>query len=319
MSDSPHRRPKGVPAWHGYAERAIALLAYSSIAAIVLIFVFIAREAMPMLWDSEGLRLADLVWPRQWEGYHEPVTVWQPVGKQPKYNIIPLLVGSIKVTVISMLVSAPVGLGAAVYLSIYADKRVREVVKPVIELLAGIPSVVLGFFGLMLVADWVHGTFGFKYRLNGFVAAVVLSVTVIPIIFTVCEDALSSVSPGLMEAATALGARRHQLALRVAIPAALPGIAAAMVLGFGRAIGETMVVLMASGNAAVVELFDWSTSVRTVTATIASELGEVPRGDLHWRILFMLGTLLFAITFALNALAAWVVKVLTRRLTAGDA
>lgn len=312
------RRSAGVPAWHAVVERLIYVLAWTSIAAILLIFVFIAREAIPLLWQQEELRLIDLVWPRTWRGYASPVAVWQPVGTPPKYNLVPLLIGSIKVTLMAMLLSAPMGLGAAVYLSTYATRRVRELVKPAIELLAGIPSVVLGFFGLMIIADWIHVAFGFKYRLNGFVAAIVLSVTIVPIIFTVCEDALSTVSKGLKEAAVALGARPHQLVTRVMIPAALPGIAAGLVLGLGRAIGETMVVLMASGNAAVIELFDWSTSVRTVTATIASELGEVPRGDEHWKVLFLLGTLLFVVTFVLNGLSTWLVRALTRRLTAEE-
>jgi len=308
-------RRRGIPRWHGVAEFFIVFLAMAAIAAIILIFTFIAREALPLLWEkTETLERAHLVVPQLWHGYEEPVAVWQPVGKVPKYNILPLFVGTLKVTVLAMLISAPIGLASAVYLSHYASRRVREVVKPVIELLAGIPSVVLGFFGLMLIATWVHATFGFKYRLNGFVAAIALSVTIIPIIFTICEDALTAVPRPLIEGAIALGARTHQVALRVAIPAALPGIAAAMVLGFGRAIGETIVVLMASGNAAVVDLLDWSASVRTITATIAAELGEVPRGDEHWRVLFLLGSLLFLMTFLLNTFATFTVARLSARL-----
>lgn len=311
------RRSSGAPRWHGFAEWLIHGMAMTAIAAIVLIFAFIGREAVPLLWEAarlEGFRLSDLVLPRAWPGYEEPVYVWQPVGEVPKYNLVPLLVGSLKVTLMAMLISAPLGLAAAIHLAFYASRRTREIVKPIIELLAGIPSVVLGFFGLMFVASWVHVTFGFTYRLNGFVAALMLSVAVVPIVFTICEDALASVPRELAEAGVALGARTHQLVLRVALPAALPGIAAALVLGFGRAIGETMIVLMASGNAAVTEFFDWSTSVRTVTATIAAELGEVPRGDEHWRILFALGVILFTITFVLNGIASWGVKHLSRRL-----
>lgn len=305
------------PRWHVAAEWAIRILATAAIAGIVLIFVFIVREALPLLWEEGGVPAGDLVLPRQWPGYDQPELVWQPVGKIPKYNIVPLFVGTLKVTVIAMLVSAPIGIACAVYLAHYADRRVREVVKPAIELLAGIPSVVLGFVGLMLLASWLHGSFGFTYRLNGVVAALALSVTVIPVVFTISEDALTAVPRSMIEGALALGARKYQVALRVALPAALPGIAAALVLGFGRAIGETMVVLMASGNAAVVEIFDWSTSVRTVTATIAAELGEVPRGDPHWRVLFLLGTILFAITFALNSLARIGVRRIARKLEGG--
>jgi phosphate transport system permease protein len=307
------KRGARAPRWHAAAEWAIRILAAAAIAGIVLIFVFIVREALPLLWEEDDVTAADLLLPRQWPGYDEPVFVWQPVGKIPKYNLVPLFVGTLKVTVMSMLVSAPIGIACAVYVAHYASRRVREVVKPIIELLAGIPSVVLGFFALMLLASWMHDAFGFTYRLNGVVAAVALSITVIPIVFTISEDALTAVPRSMIEGALALGARTHQVALRVALPAALPGIAAALVLGLGRAVGETMVVLMASGNAAVVDLLDWSSSVRTVTATIAAELGEVPRGDPHWRVLFLLGTLLFAITFTLNAVARIAVRRLGRR------
>lgn len=310
------RRPKGIPAWHRPVEVAIFATSLVSLVAIVLIFGFIAREALPALWSTsaEGYELIDLIVPRQWPGYEEPVYVWQPVGKIPKYNVVPLFVGTLKVTFIAMLISAPTGIACAIYLAHYAGRRTREIVKPIIELLASIPSVVLGFFALVLIAGWLHDTFDFEYRLNGVVAAVGLAVTIVPVVFTISEDALAAVPRPMLEAARALGARRHQLALRVALPAAMPGVAAALVLGFGRAIGETMVVLMASGNAAVVEPLDLTTSVRTITATIAAELGEVPRGSEHWRILFLLGLALFVLTFALNIVASVIVRRLDRRL-----
>lgn len=293
---------------HIIAEWAIRAAAVVSVAAIVLIFVFVFREAIPSTGTEEGPSFGELFVPKQWPGYDEPVYVWQPVGPIPKYNLVPLMVGSFKVTVLAMLVSTPLGLASAAYLSFYASRRTREIVKPIIELLAGVPSVVLGFLALMLLADWVHDIFGFDYRLNGVTAALALSLMIVPVIFTVSEDALSSTPRSLIEAGRALGARTHQLVLRVAMPHALSGIVAALVLGFGRAVGETMVVLMASGNAAVVDLTDWSTSVRTMTATIAAELGEVPRGEPHWRVLFLVGTILFIITFILNSLARWVVS-----------
>jgi phosphate transport system permease protein len=185
-----------------------------------------------------------------------------------------------------------------------------------VELLAGVPSVVLGFFALMIIATWVKDAFGLVYRLNGFVAAIGLSLTIVPMIFTIAEDALQAVPRYLREAALALGARRWQACVKVVVPAAVPGLASAVVLGFGRAIGETMIVLMASGNAAVIQLFDPTASVRTVTATIAAELGEVAVGDPHWRVLFLLGVLLFSVTFGLNLLGDLAVKRLQRRLTA---
>jgi phosphate transport system permease protein len=307
------------PWWHRAAERMIAVFALAAIAAIALIFVFIAREAIPMFWEvefSEEVQLQDLFAAKQWRGYEEPVLVWQPVGEPAKFNVIPLFVGSLKVTLLAMLMSVPLGIGCAMFVALYAPRAVREVVKPVIELLAGIPSVVLGFFALMVLASWAQATFGFRFRLNAVVAAIGLALTIVPVIFTIAEDAIQSVPKTLTEAALALGARKYQVALRVVLPAAIPGIAAGVVLGFGRAIGETMIVLMASGNAAVVELFDFSTSVRTITATIAAELGEVAQGDAHWRVLFLLGVMLFAVTFVLNIVGDLAIQRLQKKLTA---
>ncbi|HJL14586.1 MAG TPA: phosphate ABC transporter permease subunit PstC [Sandaracinaceae bacterium LLY-WYZ-13_1] len=308
------------PLSHRVAERAIAATAFVAIGAIALIFAFIVKEALPLLWETEALEeiggFGALFSPRQWEGYEQAVYVWQPVGGQPKLNVAPLFVGTLKVTALSMLISVPLGVGSAIFVSQYAPKPVREVVKPALELLASIPSVVLGFFALIVLASWLQDAFGFAYRLNALTASVGMSLAVIPLIFTISEDALRAVPRHLSEASMALGARKWQTTVRVVVPAALPGIAAAIILGFGRAIGETMVVLMASGNAAVMEVFDPTTSVRTVTATIAAELGEVAQGDPHWRVLFLLGVLLFAITFALNRLGAVIIGRLHRRLTA---
>lgn len=316
------RKPLGsgytTPRWDTAIEWMIRLMATSAIAALVLIFVFIAKEAIPLFFDARATEeiggLGALVFPRQWRGYDEAVYVWQPVGGVPKMNIMPLLVGTLKVTVLAMLMAVPLGVGSAVYVSQYADRKVREILKPAIELLSSIPSVVLGFFALVVLASAVQDAFGLTYRLNAIVAAIGLALAAAPLIFTISEDALSSVPERLTHAALALGARRYQVVLGVVLPAALPGIAAAVILGMGRAIGETMIVLMASGNAAVMDVFDPTTSARTVTATIASELGEVAQGDAHWRVLFLLGAVLFVITFFLNRLGAIVVERLQRRL-----
>lgn len=307
------------PWTHRLAEHAIAACALLAVAAIALIFVFIAKEALPIVWEEakeDGEALRDLFLPRLWRGYDEPVFVWQPVGSPPKHNVVPLFLGTLKVTFLTMFLSVPIAIACAIYVSQYAGRRSREVIKPVIELLSGVPSVVLGFFALMIVASWAQDTFGFVYRLNATVAAFGLSLAVVPVIFTISEDAMQAVPPHLKEAALALGARKWQTTLFVVLPAALPGIAAAVILGFGRAIGETMIVLMASGNAAVMAPFDITQSVRTVTATIAAELGEVSQGDAHWRVLFLLGVLLFAITFVLNSLGQYAVSRLHRKLTA---
>lgn len=321
-------RPSGRPAlghafktplWHRAAERLIQFLAWTAIAAIVLIFVFIAREALPMFWEpsfADEVNFRDLFSPRAWRGYDHAVYMWQPVGTVPKFNVVPLFIGSLKVTALAMLFSVPLGIGCAVFVALYLPERAREWVKPLVELLAGIPSVVLGFFALMVLATWVQDTFGFQFRLNAFVAAIGLALAIVPIIFTIAEDALQAVPKSLHDAAMALGARKYQIALRVVVPAALPGIAAGVILGFGRAIGETMIVLMASGNAAVMDVFNVASSVRTVTATVAAELGEVARGDAHWRVLFFLGVLLFSVTFVLNLVSAIIVRRLQRKLSA---
>lgn len=323
-SDRPRRVPLGqgfrTPLSHRIGDRVIQGLAYVAIAAIVLIFAFILKEALPLIWETDALDeiggLSALFFPREWPGYDAPAFVWQPVGSPPKLNLVPLFVGTLKVTALAMLISAPLGIGAAIFVAQYAPRAVREIVKPALELLASIPSVVLGFFALIVLASWMQRAFGLDYRLNALVAAVGMSLAVIPMIFTISEDALRAVPRHLSEASMALGARKWQTTVRVVVPAALPGIAASVILGFGRAIGETMVVLMASGNAAVMHLFDPTTSVRTVTATIAAELGEVAQGDPHWRVLFLLGVLLFGITFAINRVGAGVVARLHRRLTA---
>ena len=308
------------PLSHRLVERAIAVLAFSAILAILLIFAFVLKEALPLLWERSAREhlggLGSLVWPRQWPGYDEAVSIWQPVGTPPKLNVLPLLAGTLKVTLIGMLISVPMGVGSAIFVSQHVSPRAREIVKPALELLASIPSVVLGFFALVVLASALQSIFGWTYRLNATVAAIGLSLAVIPTIFTISEDSLRAVPRSLIEASMALGARKWQTTLRIVVPAALPGIAAAILLGLGRAIGETMVVLMASGNAAVIELLDPSSSARTVTATIAAELGEVARGEAHWRVLFLLGVLLFVVTFVLNRIGARIVSRLHRKLMA---
>lgn len=190
-----------------------------------------------------------------------------------------------------------------------AAPRYREWLKPGIELLAGIPSVVLGFFALIVLASFFQGLFGYQSRLNAFVAGIALGLAIIPVVFSIAEDALTSVPRSYTQAALALGASRWQAAWQVVLPAALPGVFAAAVLGFGRAVGETMVVLMASGNASIVSWSLWD-STRTVTATIAAELAETVFGGNHYRILFLIGTLLFVVTFLSN----WAGDVIVHRL-----
>lgn len=359
------------------AEKAIFLVSLSAIVMIFLIFLFVAREALPVAlgktdsakstrvipvaefdklnqaelmeylgltpkqykaMDKETLKELMLVkveagaevskdkdaavntasWsmmlkPHQWTGYDKPEYIWQPVSEIHKYNLIPLVIGSLKATIVALLFAVPLALGAAIYVSQLANPKVKEWLKPGIELLAGIPSVVLGFFGLIIMATFFQGILGYESRLNAFVAGIALGLSVIPVVFSIAEDALTSVPRSFTQAALALGSSKWQAAWQIVLPAALPGVFAAVVLGFGRAIGETMVVLMASGNASIVSwnLFD---STRTMTATIAAELAETVFGGHHYRILFLIGALLFLAAFLSNMLADVIIHRLKSRL-----
>jgi len=233
---------------------------------------------------------------------------WQPVGgDQPKFGILPLLVGTAKTTFIAILIGAPLGILAAIYSAFFAKRRVREIIKPTIELLAGFPSVVIGFFCMFTVASFVQDVLGTDMRLNALVGGIGLSLAVIPIVFTIAEDSLSAVPQSLRAASLALGSTEWQTAYRVMLPAAAPGVFAAVLLGIGRAFGETMIAIMATGNAPT---SSWSIvqGARTVAATIGSEMGEVVWGSEHYGILFLLGVMLFVFSFGLNAITELYVK-----------
>ncbi len=316
----PVRPPKltlaPAPFWHRGIEWLLRGLAVSAIVAIVLILVFIAKEAAPIFYAKAvraEVTLSKMFVPQLWPGYDESSSVWQPVSEIPKFGIWPLILGTLKVTVVAMLVAVPLGVGAALYVSQYAGRRTREIVKPVVELLAGIPSVVLGFFALMVMATWFQNLFHLESRLNALVSGVALAFAVVPVIFTLAEEALRAVPNSYVEASTALGAARWQTILRVVLPAASPGIAAGMALGLGRAVGETMIVLMASGNAAIVS-GNFADSARTISATIAAELAEVVFGGAHYTVLFFLGTLLFLTTFCINTVGDWAIRRMKTRL-----
>jgi phosphate transport system permease protein len=243
---------------------------------------------------------------------------WQPVSSEPKYGLISLLLGTLKVTLLAVLFAAPIAILAALYTAVFAPKKIKEFIKPTIELLAGFPSVVIGFFALVTLATFFQNLFGYQYRLNAFVGGIALSLAVIPIIYTVAEDAISSVPKVFTEGSLALGANQWQTAFFVVLPAATPGIFASLILGVGRAFGETMIVLMATGNAPLVSIgiFD---PVRTLSATIGAEMAEVVFGDTHYNVLFFIGSLLFVITFVLNAVAEFYVKNKLLKRFRGDA
>jgi phosphate transport system permease protein len=301
--------------------QVIRLAAILAMSLIVLIFVFVGREALPVFFSprvQQEVTLDKLFLPQNYGTPEAPLPyVWQPVSTEPKFSLMPLLLGTLKVTLVAMLFATPLGILAAVFSTEFAPGWLRETVKPIVELLAGIPSVVLGFFALIVLATWMQDTFNFDFRLNAITAGVALGLAVVPIIFTISEDALSAVPRSYRNASLALGASRWQTAWNVVLPAALPGVFAGVVLGFGRAMGETMIVLMASGNAAITS-WNFTESVRTLSASVAAELAEVVFGDTHYHVLFFIGTLLFAITFLLNWTGNRVILRLRRRLTGAE-
>ncbi|MGB5106988.1 MAG: phosphate ABC transporter permease subunit PstC [Candidatus Zixiibacteriota bacterium] len=283
-------------------EKFIAINAFSALIGITLIFIFIFKESIPIFTSAEvhqEVTFKKMITPQVWKQGQEPKYSWQPNSNIPKYSLMPLFVGTLKAALVAMLFAAPLGIGAAIYSSEFASKRMREIIKPVIELLAGIPSVVLGFFALIILATILQKTFGLTYRLNALNAGIALGIAIVPVIFTVAEDAMNSVPGSLRDAARALGANPWQVSITMVLPAAMPGIAAGVVLGFGRAIGETMIVLMASGNAAILS-GSFVDSIRSLSATIAAELAEVVFGSAHYNVLFLIGTLLFVFTFIIN-------------------
>ena len=364
------------------AEKFIFLVSLSAILMVFLIFCFVAREALPILFGEANTALVQkpipvaemdrhsaaelqayleltpqeyakmdkatlrelmtvkieaqneipeefrnnpdaginttewryLLMPHEWSGSVHKVAefIWQPVGQIKKFNIIPLFVGTLKVTLIGLLFAVPLAVGAAIYVSQLASPRMREILKPVIEMLSGIPSVVVGFFALLVMATVLQTLFHYETRLNAFVAGVALGFAVIPVIFSIAEDALTSVPRAYTQAALALGASRWQTAWQIVLPAALPGVFAATVLGFGRAIGETMIVLMVcSASVMSWSIFD---SARSITTTIAAEMAEAVAGGPHYRILFLLGALLFAATFISNMIGDFVIHRFKQKL-----
>lgn len=242
---------------------------------------------------------------RTWSTFFS--TEWVPVSDNPRFGLLALLIGTLKVTVIAMLIAGPLAILAAVYTSCFASNRRKEIIKPIIEMLAAFPSVVIGFFAMMVLATFFQDIFGYDSRLNAFIGGVAMALAAIPIIYTISEDALSAVPKTYTEASLALGASKAQTAFSVILPAATPGIFAAILLGIGRVFGETMIALMATGNAALLSANPFE-SVRTFAATIGSEMAETVFGETHYSVLFFIGSLLFIFSFILNAVAEFYVK-----------
>jgi phosphate transport system permease protein len=295
---------------------AFSVAAWVAIVFIFLIFLFTFKETIPIFTDEEVKKEANLgaFFTKAQEG--PTITdryVWQPTSEQPKVSFIPIILGTLKATMVGLLFACPVGVAAALFSSEFAPARLREVIKPIIELLAGIPSVVMGFFALIVLATWLQDAFGFTYRLNAVNAGLALGFALVPIVYTISEDGLAAVPRSYREASYALGASRFQTAWKVVLPAAAPAVFASFVLAFGRAIGETMILLMAGGNAAITS-FSLADPLRTLSATIAAEMGEVVVGSAHYSALFFMGTLLFVITFLSNTFGQLVIRKMQGRM-----
>ncbi len=232
---------------------------------------------------------------------------WYPVSEPPTFGILPFFVSTLMVTLIATAVAVPIGVGCAAYLSEVASPKVREIVKPIIEVLAGVPSVVMGFFGLVLLSPLVRSAFNLNTGLCGLTAAIMLSLMSLPIIVSVSEDALHAVPREFKEASYALGATKWETIRHVCIPSALSGIAAAIMLGVGRAIGETMTVLMVAGGALALPSSP-TDPMTTMTAAIASGIGNAVRGGLQYQALFAIGLILFILTLAINLIAGRVLE-----------
>lgn len=273
-------------------RRIFLIIATVSILSLTLITLFLFLEGLPIL---------NVV------SFTEFVTgkYWYPTSEPPDFGIFPLIVASVTVTLLSAAIAIPLGVMTAIYLAEITGPRVRELVKPVVELLAALPSVVIGFFGMVIVAPFLQNTFGIPTGLNLFNAALMLAFMSVPTICSISEDAIYSVPANLREASLALGATQWETIARVVLPASISGISTAVILGMSRAIGETMVVLMVAGGAAMVpgSIFD---PVRPLPASIAAEMAEAPFRGEHYHALFATGIVLFVFTFLFNILADYV-------------
>ncbi len=293
------------PHWETLLERLIELgIRICGISAILFvfgIFFFVFREGAGFLFD--GFK------PGEFFGSIE----WYPSSQtHVRYGALALIAGTASVTALAMLIAVPLGLGAAVFISEFCPPRLRETLKIIIELLAAIPSVVWGFIGLTVMNQVIIAVFNAPIGLTVLNGGIILALMSVPIIVSIGEDALKAVPDAYREAAVALGATRWQIVRRVLFPAARQGLLAAVLLGIGRAVGETMAVLMATGHAVQIPTSPLD-SVRTLTATIAAELGETPVHSDHYQVLFVIGILLFVITFSINLTADLIVRGIRQR------
>lgn len=271
-------------------ESIVKIMGFSTIGLVALIFFFLLREGLPTFSEVEASNLFG--------------SRWYPTFDL--FGLMPLLLGSLLITVVSILIALPLGVASAIFVREVAPSWARDILKPLIEVLAGIPSVVLGFFGLTTLAPLVRIYLGAPTGLTALTGALLLGYMALPTIISVAEDALDAVPKSYRDASLAMGATRWQTIWMVVVPAAKAGIITAVMLGMGRAIGETMAVMMVTGNAArlPLELDAVLRPVRTMTATIAAEMGEVAQGSTHYHVLFGAGIVLFVLTFLINLAAA---------------
>lgn len=270
-------------------EKVVAFSGIFAITFVVLIFVFLLKEGLSIF---NTVSVKDFLFGKK----------WYPISEPPSFGILPLILGSLLITIGAIIISVPLSIASAIYIAEVAPVRIKEYLKSGIELLAAIPSVVLGFIGLLVLSPIIKKFFHLPTGLTGLTGALMLAFMAMPTIVTITEDALNNVPKKYKEAALALGATHWQTIYRVILRAAAPGIVAAVMLGIGRVIGETMVVMMVTGNAALLP-HSLLQPMRTMTATIAAEMGETVHGSDHYFALFAIGIILFIITFIVNFLA----------------
>ena len=273
-----------------------------AVATVALIVAFLLIQAEPAF---SKIGLVQLLLGRK----------WIPTGFPPRFGALPIIAGTILVTIGAMAVSAPLGVACALFLTKVAPTRVRMLLRPGVELLAAIPSVVYGFFGLTATARWIKSIFGLSTGETWLNGSILLGVMALPTIVAISAEAIASVPREFEEASLALGANRWQTLRSVVLPSAISGISAAIILGLGRAIGETMAVMMATGNAAVIPRPLWNifSPIRTITGTLGTEMGEAPLGSIHYHALFALAVVLFVMVVMVNSAAAWILRRIRKR------
>jgi phosphate transport system permease protein len=270
-------------------EKAILLSGLFSVIFVLLIFLFLLREGFSLF---RGVSVGDFLFGKS----------WFPISEPPRFGILPLILGSLLVTLGAAAISIPIGIAAALYIAEIAPGRLKEGLKAGIELLAAIPSVVIGFIGMITLGPWIKNLFHIPTGLTALTGSVTLAFMAMPTIVSIAEDAITAVPRQYREAAIAMGATKWQTTWRIVARAARPGMVAAVMLGIGRVIGETMAVMMVTGNAAMIPS-SFLQPVRTLTATIAAEMGESVQGGAHYAALFAIGIVLFIITFLINGVA----------------